>query len=270
MIPKTQTKLLEDWKKWSYVLFFILIPSILILVYLLPIKQYFILNPSSPTPISIFFSNYTHSEFSHLINNLISYLIVIFLLFNIEINKKMFLKVSLLNFLLVPALSSLFIIYFLSKVPPVQGFSAVVSAFMGYLLYSIYTHLKTVYYEKLNNSFLWLLLMINFVIWSIFNKIEFSIFLILITLFLAYINREPIKEILTQIKSRWNKLISQKFLERFYNITIFIFTILFVFSLWSLIPSRIIFGSSLINTPTHYLGYCFGVFIPVLIERWIK
>ena len=131
-------KIQPKYKKTSYMIFYFLVPAFLLLIYFLPysIKQYLILDVSNPTLISIFFSNYTHSEFLHLVSNLIAYFILIFLLFKVEIYKKMFYKISLLNFIFLPFVVSLSTVYFLPRVPPAQGFSAVVSAFNGYLLYS--------------------------------------------------------------------------------------------------------------------------------------
>lgn len=260
---------LKRWQKQDYFIFLIFLPAILILFYFLPgaIKSLFILNTKNPTFLSIFFSNYIHTDFSHLLNNLVGYLLIIFLLFNVETNRKMLYKISLSNFIILPFIISLSTIYFLPQLQTSQGFSAIVLAFTGYLLFSIFLYLKDNYHQKLNYTFLWLLLMINFTIWSIFSEIGFLLVLIPITLILLFCNRNSIKEILIQMKSEFYKLSRQNFIRRAYNILIFLLTFVFIFSLWKFLPTKIITKIGAINIVAHYLGYCFGVFVPILIEK---
>ena len=148
--------LLKSWGKIDYAIFFLLVPAVLTFVYILPfgIKDYLVLQPLNPTFLSIFFSNYTHIEFFHFFNNILAYLIIIFLIFNIETDKKLFYKTSLLIFILLPFISSLSIIYLTPTVSPTLGFSAISSAFLGYLLYAVYNFLKNAWKLSLNNSFL--------------------------------------------------------------------------------------------------------------------
>lgn len=266
------TPLLKKWRKMDYLVFFILLPVILVLIYSLPpsLKSMFILDPKNPTILSIYFSNYTHSEFSHLIDNLVNYLFIIFLLFNVEVNRELFYTVSLLNFTMLPILSSLLVISLIPNVPPAQGFSAVVSAFIGYFLYSVYMHIKSNYYQQLESSFFGLLIMVNFLVWSIFTEIRLLVLLLPITLYLGYANMESVREILIQIKAKQKQLKRQNPYTRFYNVSIFLFTIFFMFSFWTLIPSKIIVGRRLINIFAHYTGYCFGAAIPFLVRSFIK
>lgn len=246
-----------------YMVFFILLPTILIFIYCLPpvFKQYLILNPSNPTLISIFFSNYTHSDFHHLMGNLIIYFLIIFLLFKIEVNKKIFYLFSFLNFALFPFLSSFLIILFLPNLLSVQGFSAIVSGFIGYFLYSIYVYVKNFYYKKTNYLFLFLLLIINFMVWQIFNepKSLFFFLLLIVTIILIYANKVPIKMILSKISLKYRSLSSQNFILRFYKIFIFLLTIIFMFSFCMLVPSKIIVNNKVTDIFSHYVGYCFGV-----------
>jgi len=261
---------LKDWKKVDYIIFFLIIPLILTSIFLLPtsIKQNLILNPLNPTLISIFFSNYTHTEAQHFLSNLLIYLITIFLLFNIETNRKLFLKVALLNFILLPFLVSWFIVYFLPKLPPTQGFSAILSSFVGYILFSSYSWLRKNCYGKLNYSFLFLLLMVNFLIWSIFEKGQLFYILFLITLLFLFLNRYSIKTILEWIISETKRNLEENLLSFAYKIFILSLVIFFTFSLWTLLPSNIKIGKNIINIAAHYLGYCFGAFVPLLLERW--
>lgn len=213
----------------------------------------------------MFLSNYTHTDFSHLAGNLIFYFIIIFLLLNVETNKKLFYKASLLIFILLPILASLLIVYSLPSLPPVQGFSAIDAAFVGYFLFSVYIHLKKYYTSSLGFSFFALLLMINFEI-VIFTYSQFSAF-ILILLFLIllfWINMSAIKEIAIKLIMKYKH---QKRFIGLYNIIVFLMVIFFVFYLSNIIPPEIRNGNTLINTPAHYFGYAFGVFVPIIIEK---
>ncbi|RKY23624.1 MAG: hypothetical protein DRP62_05525, partial [Planctomycetota bacterium] len=161
-------------------MFFVLIPFILVFLYLLPssLKEFLILVPKNPNPWSVFFSSYVHSSFWHFLNNLVGYLVLILLIFYLEENRSFFHYFSFLNFILLPLLSSFLVIVALSSFSESLGFSAVVSGFNGYLLYSVYMHLKKEYFKNLNCSFLWLLLIINFALFSLSSRPEF-LFLLL-------------------------------------------------------------------------------------------
>lgn len=253
-------------------MYFLFIPIVLILLYSLPhnIQDYLILKPADPTIISIFLSNYTHSDLPHLVNNLGSYLIIMFLLFNIEINKRFFYLVSSLNFTVVPILSSFIIIHYFPLFPAL-GFSAISSAFNGYLLYSVYAYLKKTYYSELTYLFPLLLLMINVTICLIYSFrmiTRFTIALI-VTLFFFYHEWGSIKEILGQLILKYKQSKGEKFF-RVYNFLIFCTTLAFIFSLWSLMPPEIKIGSNIVNVSAHYFGYCFGVFTPILIDIVMK
>ncbi|NMX21828.1 hypothetical protein C5S30_05240 [ANME-1 cluster archaeon GoMg4] len=269
----------KKWKKRDYLFYFLFIPSILIFIFFLPsgIKDLFTLKINDPTIISIFFSNYTHENLKHLIDNLFGYLFIIFLLFNIEVNKRFLNFISLLNFILLPIILSLLMIYYLPKnSPPVLGFSGIVSAFTGYLLYSTYAYIKHNYYSYLNHYFIVLLFMVNVIILSIYNPIMHILLIpsLILTIALLYLNIKPIKEIISKLILLPHQLIEQISIW-IYKFTIFSLTFFFIFSLWIFLPYNIKIGSALINTLAHYSGYVFGVFVPMLIERlsglfWIQ
>ncbi len=267
-------KTLKRWSAKEWLFFFLIVPLILIIIYLLPqsTKDIFILKTQHPTLVSIFFSNYTHSTLDHIENNLVSYLMVMFLIFNINTNKKIFHIISLLNFIVVPIISSLLtilIILSFSGSTSSQGFSAVVSAFIGYLLYSVYSHLKKFYYPGLNSSFVTLIYIINAVIWAVYFSLTDAFYsfnihvlivlsIVILALCFLYLNRALIKEIatiLTHLKKQGSL--------SFYSALIFCFTILFIFPFWFLLPSQTL--SSNTNTIAHFVGYCFGVFAPFIL-----
>jgi len=257
------------WNKLDYAIFFLIIPLILVIIYLLPqtIKNSFILLPTKATITNMFFSNYTHTSFSHLMNNLIGYFIIIFLIFHVETNKRIFYISSFLIFILLPLLSSLLVITIIPKIPPALGFSAIVYSFFGYLLYSVYKFVNKSYKISVDYKFLLLLLMINILIFSIFSvQIMLLITASIIAVFLIYINRKVIKEISKQMILNWRMLPNQKFIERLYSIAIFSLVIVFMFSFTTAIPSKIVVENSIINIFSHYIGYMFGLFVPWAIS----
>lgn len=263
-------KTILRWKKLDYSIFFVIVPAILLSIFLLPnaIKNTLILLPSNPTIISAFFSNYTHSDLSHIITNLIGYTIVVFLLFHLETNKKFFYTNSFLIFIALPIISSSFIIYLVPKIPPVQGFSAIVSGFIGYLLYSVYNFVKNVYKITFNYSFIFLLLMINFLIFSTLASINYLILItIIVSIFLIYMNRKNIIELFKKSIGNYKNLLNKSYLERVYGIYVFVLVVFFIFSLFTLIPQDIREGNKLVNILSHYVGYVFGVFVPLLLDK---
>src|SRR5438132_7735905 len=75
----------------EHLLFFVVIPLLMVFIYFLPTpfkQSYFILYSNSTNPYSLFLSNYTHSAPLHIVSNLTVYFTVMFLLFNIETDKK--------------------------------------------------------------------------------------------------------------------------------------------------------------------------------------
>ena len=136
---------LKSWTLLEWVLFFIIIPAILFLIYALPqeIKNsYFILNTSEILRLQTYFLfGYTHSQlYPHLMGNVIVYLITLVAIFSFENNKRRFWIMAGRSFLLVPIITSLLtmgLFNFIGIGINSQGFSAVVAAFIAYVFVSI-------------------------------------------------------------------------------------------------------------------------------------
>jgi hypothetical protein len=136
---------LKSWTQTEWVLFFIVIPGLLFLIYTLPqeIKNtYFILNTTEILRLQTWFLfGYSHSQlYPHLLGNVIAYLIALIAVFSFENNKRRFWIMAGSSFLLVPIITSLLTIglfYFIGIGINSQGFSAVVAAFIAYVFVSI-------------------------------------------------------------------------------------------------------------------------------------
>jgi len=289
-------KTLKRWNVKEWLFFFLIIPLILIIIYLLPqsTKDIFILKTQHPTLVSIFLSNYTHSTSDHFWNNLFSYLIVMFLIFIINTNKKIFYSISLLNFIVVPIISSLltiFIILFSSSGPrSSQGFSAIVLAFIGYLPFSLFNYFKKLYPQEISFRFFKFFPCITFICmsftcmgWIYYNTAEISIYykilfpvcsigLTILSIYLIYTTKKEIKNVLKSITLKYFCFYNQKFsfwkmaMNAFVNIGFVIMFIIFLFPFWVIFPHQLIIEGGCINIYAHFIGYCFGAFVPFIFK----
>lgn len=262
-----------NWKLEEYIYFFGLIPLILLIIFfsLNIFKANFKLNLFSPQLINIFFSNYDHINLNHLIGNLFFYLMILGIIFYLETNKKLFLKISLLGLFILPFLLFLlqkiiFGIFDLSYFPPLSGFSGIVSFFMGYLIYVFYKNYREKLPEKININLFYILVFSGAVFWSFsYSK---AIFLLssLILCCLILLNISQIKNIILLELSNLRKS-KNKFLSLI-HLGILLFNLgLIIFSMAILIPQKILDGNTLTNILVHYIGYLIGLFSPFLIDN---
>ncbi len=140
------TQVVNNLKSWSYfewIFFFIIIPGILFLIYLLPqnIKDTFLIfDTTQLLRVQTYLVNeYTHSSFDHLFGNVKMYLIAIAAIFLFEDNKRRFKIMTLSALLLVPIIAAGLTIVFwhlIDKNTVSQGFSGITAAFMAYAMLS--------------------------------------------------------------------------------------------------------------------------------------
>ncbi|MBN2094861.1 MAG: hypothetical protein JW727_02335 [Candidatus Aenigmarchaeota archaeon] len=258
-MPPKATARLSGFSWPEYALFLLLVPAVLALVYLLPdaARSFFILDLQSPTLSTIFLSSYTHSSLSHLLGNLSWYLAIIFLAMRLEPDRRRFLRFSLLAFFALPFISHYLVSIILPSLKGTsQGFSAIVSAYLGYLLYVIYDYLKINYFPKMQFSFLYFLLSINFVIWSaVYGMWTIFFLMVFFSLALAYVNIEAILEVSRKLLRQNAKLERTNIRKRLFAS----FAAVLPFCFFMLAPLDIVSGGVLINILAHYLGYVFGV-----------
>ena len=134
---------LRSWKPVEWVIFWGLIPAILLIVYSLPQPvrdDWFILNTPYPGRIQTWFlSSYAHSQlYPHLIGNLAFYFVVLLMIFAFENNRCRFRIMAAWSFLAVPVISSLLTIAFwglIGRTTTGQGFSAVTGALLAYAMF---------------------------------------------------------------------------------------------------------------------------------------
>jgi membrane associated rhomboid family serine protease len=134
---------LKQWNPFEWVIFWLVIPAVLFVVYSLPqgIKDaYFILDTSHLWRVQTFLlSSYTHSQFyPHLVGNLAFYFVVLLMIFLFEKNKRRFRILAGWSFLVVPVITSTLTIalwWVFGRSTTGQGFSAIVGALLAYAMF---------------------------------------------------------------------------------------------------------------------------------------
>ena len=262
--------ILGSWHRREWLFYFAVIPTTLIIIFLLPIsiKQYLILDLQNPTLLSIFVNHYTHTDLAHLTNNLIGYLLTVFILFNIETNRSRFHRVTAFFLIAVPFICSLTMIRLFPIPYGMLGFSAVTSAFTGYIVYSANAYLRS-RYSYIQLGFITIPLLANFTLLCINNNFGTPITLISSFLLIVFLIIER-KNIIRLIKELDHeiKIIPKKNagLEFTYKLCTLTLTIILVFSLPNLIPTNIEQGKMIVNTIIHYIAWIIGVFLPIGLD----
>jgi hypothetical protein len=270
------------WNWYDYLFFYLLIPAILTAFYVLPddLKDYLVLWPSNPTFVSFLFSSYVHVDFNHFISNLSTYLLITFFLFNFETNRRLFYQASFMLLLLLPIISSLLIICFLPalRMPGIYvlGFSVITSGFAGYSIYAIFNYLRNVLKIPLNSSFILLIFSLNNMIilpnlkipsTEQFIMLLASTLLLLIFIYSIYANRLGIKQMASMLTfNRIKGLFKGGFCVSVYRLLLISLAIKYLFYLPVLIPPEILIGKGVLNIFSHYIGYTFGTFTPIIIR----
>jgi hypothetical protein len=141
-IPKIDQlkKNLKAWKLSYWLIFFGIIPLLLLLIFALPqsVKEaYFIFHTSELLRVQTYIMNeYTHSElFPHMIGNMAFYYITIVIIFAFENNRRRFCLMSGVSLLLVPVICSMLTLglwHFFGSDTSGQGFSGINAAFLAY------------------------------------------------------------------------------------------------------------------------------------------
>jgi len=150
--------------------------------------------------------------------------------------------------------------------PAMQGFSAIVASFNGYLIYSAYTYLKT-RFNFIGANFIAIPLFANFGMLCLLNNYGISLVAICFIALAAVVAIE-FRHIRLLIRGLFGDLKSSKpsGFRYWYSIWVASASITLIFSLPFLVPSTFIEGTTIINSVGHYVGWVIGLFIPVCIE----
>jgi hypothetical protein len=179
-----------------------------------------------------------------------------------------------LIFLVLPWLLSWITLSLIKNLPPSQGVSGVVAALLGYLPFSIYRYVKKNYKVNLSIFFLFFVFIANgsLVIANLTGFSAFTVVLIIFAVCLGILNIKGVAMIAKELKHRM-QLIQRLNVSKsrqdwifFYRFIITCLLLTLMFSLFMIIPQNPIEGSMIINSLAHYIGYVFGLLVPVNIE----
>jgi hypothetical protein len=262
--------MLEKWERKDWVAYSIFIPLVLLTIFILPpsIKDnYLILYIDKPTLLSIFFNNYTHSTLSHLGNNIGLYLLTILAIFIVETDKQRMHITFLLLFCVLPFLSALPLFLLSSLIPPAQGFSAIGSGFLGYLIYASTKFLEKRHQIKGQNM-LAIILSINIIMTRMLWDQVILISLIgTILVILTIVERKNVLKLIKYTFDYFKVIPKGAFIEVLRRYFTIVLPTVLCFSLPFLLPS--VFYSDegvLTNIISHYIGWVSGLFFPIIVD----
>ncbi len=259
---------MKNLTKEDLTFFFLLLPSILTLFYILPLslKEVFILDRCNPTALSIYFSNFVHTDLNHFLSNLGMYFFLIFSIFIIETKMERLYIFTVLSLLILPFLTSLSFFFSISYRYNL-GFSGIVSAFFGYLLYSLFTYLKKIQ-KCLSFSFYIYLITLSALLAIIVNFKSTLIFVLAIFYFIltSIFEFGELKNVFKTVYKKLLKLKRESLISYLYKIIVVaLATTLAIISLSILIPLE----ARGVNILSHYIGYLFGVVLAPLLDKLI-
>ena len=188
---------------------------------------------------------------------------------NLKTDRKRFYKVNFLLFIVLPLIISLSFLFTIGAPGKNSvGFSGIVSALLGFLPVSIIYFLRDYYKIAFTERVTMLLMAILFVNLTIITII-YGVYLaalpliVLIVIFFHY-SKEDFKSIVGYLSKGFNK---ETFFERYLLISAFILSIMGILMLF---PQQIVGENSTTNIFAHYIGYAFGFFIPLFIDKKFK
>jgi hypothetical protein len=287
---------LKQWKVVEGIAFFLLVPLLLIAVFLLPpgIREtYFTLHPKNPTLPTLLLYDFNHANENHIEGNLISYLLVMFLIFNFESNKSRFYVSIIYCFIIIPIILALMAIALIPNLSDL-GFSGTIAALMGYLVIVIYTFIKTTTKISLTPQVLMLIFLFNVLFAGLFagliagmlamvhlNDLLWPSFLglVLLIILTLYLEMEPLGQFVSVCRHYLEKgppgqyiqecrnrnIRFSRLLELAYLIVLSILSVyLVLFAFVILIPNNIVVDGNLTDIAAHYFAYML-VFLPYLL-----
>ena len=225
-------------------------------------KQYFILNTTNLNT-NIFLSSYTHTNPDHLIQNIITYIILFLLVFSLVDNKKKIKQLMFLGLIIFPFVNSLLLALF-TDINAGAGLSGINACMNGYLFFAISYNLSKNSIIPLKKYTILMLIVFNLLAASyfMFKNFYLIIFAIIIIFFLFYTNRSIVFKAckaLTNLTNSTNADV-EKCLMIIMWAAALVFAIFAFRMLAPVIPSELEIGYNV-----HYLGWSYGLIFSWLI-----
>ncbi|ADI74730.1 hypothetical protein Metev_1899 [Methanohalobium evestigatum Z-7303] len=257
---------------------FVFLPLFLTVVYFTSLNSAFILHTDDYTIFTIYATNFAHFDYNHFMSNLLSYMVIILLIFIFFrifglCERKNFYLNLLTIFIIAPFGISLFslLIYDMDKI---LGFSGIVSSLLGYFTASFVTYTYKKADINLNRTILFLFPVIFFNL-SILSLIRYGLIentgldLLLIFILSIYLLDEAKIDIIKIYHSfKNNNLVNSNFKNipfYWYAIATVLFFFTFTIGLWLILfPEKVLNNGNITNIQGHYIGFMIGTLTPIL------
>ncbi|MEA1984289.1 MAG: hypothetical protein U9N13_01390 [Euryarchaeota archaeon] len=261
--------------RWDCLLFFLFIPLLVVMIFLL-VQKYpqlifsLALNYHDPTPLSLIASSYTHVSIGHITINLLGYYVTIFLIFTLRGDRlKFYINMGMIFLVLPVVLSTLSIVYN-QNTGYGMGLSVIGAGLKGYLLYSVYDFVKHEWKIPLDKSFVYLVCLFNLLILSLtYHWIGVTVVLSALMFVTGYLCKNGILQILQRIILNYEccKNSHNSKHRNLFQLETFLLILVYLFGISpSLFPANIISAEGVVTGIfAHYIGYIFGIFVPLLI-----
>jgi len=261
-------------QNWVGLTLIFTIPMILFFVFYLPsnVKEMLILHRDYSNVYDVFTTHFVHEEFSRLISNVITYIIVALILYSFLIalrEKRLFFKLFFANCLLVPFFISLIWIPFNKfiwvGVMRSFGFSGTVSSFIGAVIYAyvLFLHerlkVNSLYAFSSSISFVALLFGLFYITFTVSTVAIIGFVLI----YFAWYAYKTIKSIDPKARMELIEKSKKPILVNILPLNLYL--LIFLFS-WTLFPIQFVQGNTAINFLIHYEGFLVGITIAHIIH----
>jgi hypothetical protein len=240
-------------------------PIILTIILLLPqaIQELLRLNIQSPSWWQFFTSSFVHKNYTHYINNLSLFLILMITNFIIILktdSKNKFYILYFATLIMVPLVSSFVSYNFIPQLKSTQGSSDIVAAVFGFLPITLIRFFHSLN-KKIDNERMFYAVLFYSLLFLLFVYKGFSFFFI-IFLFCYFIYIIVLRKQFVYIGG-----IYIKFRKKLFQFVLLFATIIFLVGLSLIFPTNILLDETLVNIGGHYVGFLMGIILANLLLR---
>lgn len=223
------------------------------------IRQHFIFDASNLNA-NVFFSSYTHIIPNHLIGNILSYSILLWLIFSLVDNKNKLKSLMFMSLIVFPFVNSL-LLTFIPDISNGNGLSGILTCLYGYLFFVGYYNLKNSLQlsVKMYSVFMLIFVDVFVAIYFISNNYYALLFAIIILMLLIYQNKENIISLWEYFKNLKGNDIEQSRFLIIWLLTLYFS--LFVITLLSPVFST----NSNVGYEAHRIGWGYGLIVSLVI-----
>jgi hypothetical protein len=151
----------------------------------------------------------------------------------------------------------------------VQGFSGITAAFAGYLVIAVYHALRTDLRLPLTLSFVYMIVLFNLLLAAVFSldaPPTFSLMIGAVFLISLFKNARHLNPAYLAFRNLLKDFNTHSFLFTGARVLLGAVILSYLFILPLLIPVDLHSQYGMVNILSHYLGYVFGVVVPLVTE----